>query len=61
VIRNIVVDIEAGEITSLLPIDLVDHEMRKHKAAGLVLGMRQRIESLGKQVLITDLFGTCMR
>ena len=35
--------------------DLVDQEVRKHEAAFLMLGVRQRIESFGKRVLIAYL------
>jgi hypothetical protein len=41
-IRDIVVDVETGEIASFLPLDLVDQEMREHEAAFRMLGVRQR-------------------
>lgn len=37
-IRDIVFYVEAREIASFLPFDLVDHEMRKYEAAFLMLG-----------------------
>src|SRR6202011_4198964 len=54
-IGDVVLDVEAREIASLLPFDLVDQEVRKYEAAFLLLGVRQRIKTLGKHVLITNL------
>jgi hypothetical protein len=54
-IRDIVLDVEALEIACFLTFDLVDHEVRKHHAAFLMLGVRQRIEALGKHALIANL------
>ena len=45
VIRDIVIDVEARQIARLLPVDLVDHEARKHEAAFLMLRVRQRKEA----------------
>src|SRR6266446_2382959 len=39
VIRDIVIDVEAREIASFLPFDLVDQELRKHEAAFRMLWM----------------------
>src|SRR6202790_1047836 len=55
VIGNVVLDVEAREIASLLPLDLVDNEVRKHEAACRMLRMGQRIESFGKSVLLANL------
>ncbi len=54
-IGDVVIDVETREIASFLPFDLVDQEMRKYEAAFRMLGVRQRIESLGKQVLLANL------
>src|ERR1019366_38556 len=60
-IRDIVVDVEACEIASFLPFDLVDKEAWKHEAAFLMLGVWQRIESFGKRVLIANLLRAHIR
>src|SRR3977135_4684746 len=60
-IGDIVRDVEARQIASLLPFDLVDQEVRKHEAAFLMLGVRQRIESFGKGVLLANLLRARIR
>ena len=60
-IRDIVLDVEPREIALFLPLDLVDEEARKHEAPFLMLGVRQRVESLGKDVLIANLLRAHIR
>src|SRR5260370_28198643 len=54
-IGDVVIDVETREIASFLPFDLVDQEMRKYEAAFRMLGVRQRIESLGWHLTPEDL------
>jgi hypothetical protein len=60
-IRDVVLDVETREIACFLPFDLVDHEARKHEAAFRMPGVRQRIESLRKHVLIANLLRAHIR
>jgi hypothetical protein len=55
VVRQIEINVEPLEVSPVLLLDRVDQEVRKDKAALLVLGVRQRIEALRIEVLIADL------
>jgi len=60
-IRDVVLDVEPREIAPFLPLDLVDQEAWKHETALLMLGVRQRVESLGKRILIANLLRAHIR
>src|SRR5439155_26279461 len=54
-VRQIEINVEPLQVSPVLLLDRVDQEVRKDKAALLVLGVRQRIEPLRIEVLIADL------
>jgi hypothetical protein len=57
-VGEIKVEVEAGEVTTFLPLRFFDMELgEEHSSFGMV-GMRQRVKTCGKEVFITDLFGT---
>ena len=55
VVRQIEINVEPLQVSPVLLLDRVDQEVRKDKAALLVLGVRQRIEPLRIEVLVADL------
>src|SRR5438132_12714120 len=55
VVRQIEINVEPLQVSPVLLLERVDQEVRKDKAALLVLGVRQRIERLQIQVLVADL------
>ena len=59
-IRDVEIQIEAGEVTPFLLHDLVDFEFWKNHSAFGMVWMRQRIESLRELVLVAD-FGWAHR
>jgi hypothetical protein len=57
-IGQIKIEVEADEVTAFLPFRLFDMELREEHSSFGVVGMRQGVKTCGKEVFITDLFGT---
>src|SRR6476660_6240183 len=55
---KIELQVEAGEITALLLLDLLDVKLGEYHPAFGVVGMRKRKESRRKRVRLPDLVGT---
>ena len=55
VIRQVEIEVEAGEVASLLLLQLVNLEMRKHHAAFGMVGVRQWQKAARKEIPVADL------
>src|SRR3989441_9404626 len=56
-VRDVEIQVEAGQVPTRLLLELVDEEVGKDHAALGMVRMRQRHEALGKESLLTDLGG----
>src|SRR5882724_460959 len=54
--RDVVLDVETREVAVLLALDLIDQKVRKYETPFRMLRVGQRIEALGKEVLLANLF-----
>jgi len=53
-VGNVELEVEAGEIASLLLLDFLDLELREHHAAFRMIGMGQRIKSRREEVPVAN-------